>query len=163
MAVKRPKFAAALTLIEVMAAIVVLAVAVLGASGYRYFAVLDARKADVQITAARIALLLCESWRGMPDPDPNSFDPTQLANPPDLTIETHHTGPVSEVLTDFELLGLYRITATDSGFTYLAALSSKDISSRLRALNVVVAWEGRGSGSNSSRRRTFRLTTYTPR
>ena len=52
------------TFIEIMGAILVLTVAVLGAAAYRYFATLDARKADVQITAARFASMLLDSWRG---------------------------------------------------------------------------------------------------
>jgi len=65
MAIKRPKkFASAATLVEVMAAIIILTVAVLGAAAYRYFATLDVRKADVQITAARLASMLLDSWRG---------------------------------------------------------------------------------------------------
>jgi Tfp pilus assembly protein PilV len=64
MAFRRPKTLAAVTLIEVMAAIVMVSVAVLGASGYRYYSALDAKRANMQSTAARIALLLCENRPG---------------------------------------------------------------------------------------------------
>ena len=73
MAVKRPKSAGAFTLIEVIAAILILSIAVLGTSGYRYYAALDARKATMHTTAAGIGLLLCESWRRLSDQ--NTFDP----------------------------------------------------------------------------------------
>ena len=61
---KQPKSSAGVTLIEVMAATVILTITVLGATGYRYYSALDARKAAKQSSGARIALLLCENWRG---------------------------------------------------------------------------------------------------
>ncbi len=79
-----------LTLIEVMIAILILSITVLATSGFRYYAAMDARKADVQITAARLASLLLSSWKGSGgysgyskydliggvDPlDPNDYDP----------------------------------------------------------------------------------------
>jgi len=78
------------TLIEIMVTIVVISVAVIGTAGYRYHSSFNARKANVQITAARIALLMLDSWKGQggysgyskydleegTDPwDPNDYDP----------------------------------------------------------------------------------------
>ena len=158
--VKRTSHAAGFTIIEIMIATVIFVVAILGTSVFRYTAVLGARKADLQITAARTALLLCESWRGISDP--NTFDPTQLAiGDPNsaLVIELSGMGPA--VPTDFTVLGSYRI-ATDGVNSY-ATLSWKDISPQLRALNVVVAWEQRGSGAGgfTDADKSFELTTYT--
>ena len=64
MTAKRGKFAAAVTLIEVMIALLILSITVLAASGFRYHAARDARKADVQITAARLASLILYGWKG---------------------------------------------------------------------------------------------------
>ncbi len=159
MTIKRLKSTGGFTLVEVTLAIFILLVAVLGASGYRYYAALDARKADLQTTAARTASLLCESWRGVSDP--NTFDPTQLATgDPNsaLAIETGydgHDGPA--VPADFTSLGIYRITI--DGVNYYAVLSWKDISQGLRALNVIVAWNPRGSQSELPDK-SFKLTTY---
>jgi len=156
MTVKRYKPTAGFTLVEVMAAMAILAIAVLGASAFRYHAALSARKADLQTTAARTALLLCESWRGTSDP--NTFDPIQLAtSDPNsaLAIETIYEGPA--VPADFTPLGIYRITI--DGVNYYAVLSWKDISQGLRALNVVVAWDPRGSQSELPDK-LFKLTTY---
>jgi len=153
--IKRLKSTSGFTLVEVMLAIFILVVAVLGASGYRYYAALDARKADLQTTAARTASLLCESWRGVSDP--NTFDPIQLANSA-LAIETGydgHDGPA--VPADFTSLGIYRITI--DGVNYYAVLSWKDILQGLRALNVIVAWNPRGSQSELPDK-LFKLTTY---
>lgn len=53
-----------LTLIEVMIAILILSITALATSGFRYYAAMDARKADVQITAARLASLILSGWKG---------------------------------------------------------------------------------------------------
>lgn len=169
--IKRPGFTAGLTLVEVMAAVAILAIAALGTSAFRYHAALAARTADLQTTAARTALLLCESWRGASDP--NTFDPTQLATSDDdsdsaLAIEaiTIYKGVTMlayegvAVPVDFTPLGIYSITI--DGVNYHAALSWKDILLGLRALNVIVAWDPRGSGSDiyGLSNKSFKLTTY---
>ncbi len=156
--VKRLRSEAAVTFIEVIAAMVILAVAVIGAGGYRYYCVLDARKADVQITAARLASTLLESWRNTSDP--NTFDPTdptQLANPPQLTIVA---GPAPAVPTGFTESRSYVIVV--GGLEYRAVLSWKDIPLNtpqvppgLRALNVIVVRPQRQDSI------LVKLTTYT--
>lgn len=64
MIIKRAKFAPAATLIEIIIAILILSIAALSTSGFRYYAAMDARKADVQITAARVASLILSGWKG---------------------------------------------------------------------------------------------------
>ena len=106
-----------------MLATVILIIAILGASSFRYHAALGARKADLQATAARTALLLCESWRGVGDP--NTFDPTQLTDAGStLAIESSYAS--FEVPAGFTVLGIYKVT-TD-GADYYAMLSWKDMS-----------------------------------
>lgn len=161
MTVKRRKLSRGFTLIEITLAAVILVIAVMGASAFRYHAALDARKTDLQIGAARTALLLCESWRGVSDP--NTFDPTQLATgDPNsgLAIETIAIYEGPSVPADFTPLGTYRITI--GGVNYWATLSWKDISPRLWALNIVVAWDQQGSGSDvyELSHKSFKLTTY---
>jgi len=162
--IKRPGFTAGLTLIEVMAAVAILAIAALGTSAFRYHAALGARTADLQTTAARTALLLCESWRGASDP--NTFDPTQLATSDpnsafDIDNSEHGPYPPDGVT----LLGHYRIKIEgDDGdeISYWATLAWKDVYPGLRALNVIVAWDPRGSGSDiyELTNKSFKLTTY---
>ena len=166
--IKRSRSVAGLTLVEVMVAIVVLAIAALGASAFRYHAALGVRKADLQTGAARTALLLCESWRGASDP--NTFNPTQLATAnPALAIGAVTISGGLAAPTDFTLLGNYKITV--DSFDYYAVLSWKDVSPGLRALNVIVAWDQRGSGPSSGAgnvydwgsvdsSKSFKLTTY---
>jgi len=152
----RQRWAAAVTLVEVMATVLILAVAVLGASGYRYYAALDARCAAMHRAAAEMAQLLCENWRGLGGAE--TYDPMSYFGS-DLAIEVSYEGPAPPV--DFTLLGVYKIT-TD-GADYYAVLSWKDVSPGLRALNVVVAWDQRGSGTGGSGQayKSFKLTTYT--
>ncbi len=159
MIAKKSKFNSAFTLIEVMIAILILSVAVIGTSGYRYHAALDARKAAMQRNAARIGLLFCETWRD--GSDPNAFDPTQLTtSDPNSTllIETADQGPA--VPEGFTLLETYR-TTLDS-VNYYTTLSWNDVSPGLRALNVSVAWDQRGSEADGFTEvdKTFKLTSY---
>ena len=144
------------TLIEVMLAILILSVAVFGASGYRYYATLDARKADMHSTAARIGLLLCESWRGVKGAE--TYDPTAYFAS-ELTI-TPITVPYEFEYTGFTLLGGYAVVLNRAN--YYAILSWKDVDTGLRALNVVVAWAPREQVGIGGAYRSFELTTYTP-
>jgi len=163
MAVKQLKSAAGFTLVEVMTAILILSVAVIGASGYRYYAALDARRAAMQMTGARVALLLCESWRGLSDP--NTFDPAAQFSS-ELTITTATEASMLEYhykAADFTLLGVYTVAA--NGVIYYAVLSWKDVGSGLRALNVVVVWPLQGQIDSNyldyDACKSFKLTTYT--
>jgi len=172
MTLKRFKSSGGFTLVEVMAATVILSIAVIGASGYRYHAALDARKAAMHSEAARVALLFCESWQGVKGSE--TYNPiTHLGA--DLTI----TAPESDVNMylnyiagtpqDFTVLGKYKVTTND-GLCY-PILSYKDTSAGLRVLNVVVAWPLKGqsaTGADGHSRyptpdnyKVFKLTTYT--
>ena len=64
MTIRRPKFIAAFTLLEVMMATVILAVAALGALSHQYHTAQHAHIAEAQITATRTAQLLLEDWKG---------------------------------------------------------------------------------------------------
>ncbi|MDD5063452.1 MAG: prepilin-type N-terminal cleavage/methylation domain-containing protein [Phycisphaerae bacterium] len=63
MTVKRPKFASAGTLIEVMLAMAILSIAALGALGSQYYTVGHVRIARAETIAVRTALLLLEDWK----------------------------------------------------------------------------------------------------
>ena len=160
MIVKRPKCAAAMTLVEVMGSVLILSVAVIGASAYRYHSALDARKADVRATATRIALLLCENWRGVS----GAVSGDEAYDAEDyfahgLSFDASGEGP--EVPADFTELATYTIEL--NGINYYTTLSWKDVATGLRALNVVVAWNQRNTGSTAfaDADKSFRLTTYT--
>ena len=181
MTIKRAKFATAATLIEIMVAILILSIAVLGASGFRYYAAMDARKADVQITAARLASHLLNSWKGVggysgysiyelldpgdydsSDPNdynPNDTDPMELG--PRLEVYFNATGPAVPAgfsAMDSDVNPNYRIVVNH--VNYYATLSYKDQVGEPRVLNVCVAWMNDYQMWTEQPYRSVRLTTY---
>ena len=148
------------SLVDTMVAVVILLIAVIGTSIFRYNATLDGRRFGAQTSAARVALMLSESWRGINGD--LAFDPTVLSTS-DLTVN-ENIQSLSAKPSDFTLLGSYTITLNDvHGVNYHAILSWKDIESGLRALNIVVAWAQRGAGEDGVENvdKSFRLTAYT--
>lgn len=148
------------SLVGALVAAAVISIAIIGTSSLRYHASLDARKANTQTTAARIALMLCESWRGINGD--LTYDPTTHLGA-DLTItQIVDDGPSKP--EDFTLLGMYTVALdyVDS-VNYYMTLSWKDVQPGLRALNVVVAWAQRDRGQEGIENvdKTFTLTIYT--
>jgi Tfp pilus assembly protein PilV len=154
MTFRRPNSRMGFTFLEVMIAMSMLIIAILGTSAYRYSAALSARRADLQTTAARTALLLCESWTGAGGA--TNFDP-KVAFGTDIAI-IDSVGPNTPA--GFTELGRYRILL--EGNDYYATLSWKNLATELRALNVVVSWDqfGRGTNAFSGANKSYRLTTY---
>ena len=142
------------SLVSIMIAIVIILVALIGTSNFRYFTALDAKKAATRITASRIGLMLCENWRGLGGIE--TYDPAAYLGS-DLTI-TASSGPAEP--TDFTLLGSYTVTV--NGANFYITLSWKDVSAGLRALNIIVAWAQRSQGVSSlnDADKSFKLTTY---
>jgi len=142
------------SLVSVMIAMAILLAALIGTSNFRYYSALDAQKAAAKITASRIGLMLCENWRGLGGTE--TYDPaTSLGSA--LTI-TPSTGPAKP--EDFTLLGSYTVTL--NGANYYITLSWKDVTTGLRALNIIVAWAQREQGTSSlnDADKSFKLTTY---
>ena len=151
MAVKRCSFAYGVTLIEVMLAIVIVSMIVLGASGYRYYALLDVRKAEMRNNAATIALLFCENWRG------RGFNAA-------ATFEPQYDDSLGSEL-DFEDVDTDSKTYTINinGVRYYAAMSWLELGEELRALNVAVRWAQRQrleDGGPPAPDKSFYLTTF---
>jgi len=147
------------TLISTLISVAIILVALIGTINFRYYATLDARKAAAQTTASRIALMLCENWRGIQGDI--SYDPVAYLGP-DITL-TQSEGPGNP--DDFTLLGSYKIVLDEDdndaeGSDYYATLSWKDIQPGLRALNVTVTWAQRGGSGLENTDKSFRLTTY---
>jgi len=151
-----------MTLVGTLVAVVILLIALIGTSTFRYAAALDGRRADAQTTAARVALLLCESWRGLHGDE--THDPIQLsAGNLEITASTWsgHVKP-----DDFTLLGDYEIvmdTENPDSFNYYATLSWKDVQVGLRALNINVAWAQRSESEQGAENvdKSYVLTVYT--
>lgn len=76
MIVKQRKFAAAVTLVEVMVATAVLVIIVTGALSYQYHAARDTQIARAHIAATRTAQLLLEDW--MSTGGSKEYDPSTL-------------------------------------------------------------------------------------
>jgi hypothetical protein len=122
--------------------IVVLTIAVIGTSGYRYFAAMDIRRSDNEITAGRIAMQLVESWKGIGGGDStyNPINDTGIG----LDIESASSALAPEKPSTFTLLqngGYYKVVSNDS--IYYATMSYHTINSasgNLETLNVIVNW-----------------------
>ena len=143
------------TIVEIMVAIVVILVAVIGASGFRYYSALDARKADVKITAGRVGSLLLEGWIGTGGQI--TYDPV-VEYGTDMNISVSATGPA--VPTGFTLLNSYQIVAGRAN--YYATLSYRDSTpTQAGELNIFVAWlHGYQAGTVSSSDPSVKLTSY---
>ncbi|MFC1737774.1 prepilin-type N-terminal cleavage/methylation domain-containing protein [Planctomycetota bacterium] len=134
MMLKSSKFSSAFTLVEVMVAMAILAIAVLGAMGFRYYSALDARKADVQNYAARVSSLLLESWKGLGGLE--RFDPVETFGEDFIVSESDLVPPAP---SGFTKLGGYQIEFYRT--TYYVTLSYKEAALSIpRALNVSTSW-----------------------
>jgi len=147
------------TLIEVMVAILLLLIAVVGAINFRFFCAMDARKADVHINATRLGLTLLESWRGAGGKD--SFNPDVLETTEMVINPGSGPGPTN----DLTVLGKYQIILR--GVNYYATLSYKDDAAgmsneNLRNLNVMVHWpiQYPDGAYVAGEGRSIRMTTY---
>lgn len=142
-----------------MLAAVIVIIALVGAMAYRYYATLDARKADIQLTAARNAMMILESWRGKGGDD--TFNATSLAST-GLTIASVGSGGPAGGLAN--VVSRYTLTNSD-GVVYYVTLSTApaDISTP-KALNVQIGWRQDRSGAgwtNATKARDpLGLTTY---
>ena len=149
-----------LTIVEVMVALLVSLVIVIGFMVYVYTCALNAHIADVRATASRLCLLLLEGWKTQAgdillyDPqvdfDNNTLIPfTEFAplspapaNPPGLT----------------NVFNCYRIKI--DGIQYFVKMSYQDSANGQKELNVAVAWD-RNSRDNILDYEPFRLISQT--
>jgi len=143
-----------LTLIEVMIALTLLLLATLGTVAFRYYVSLNTQKAQKQATAARLALLVGESWKGQKGS--NTFDAVTNFDAL-LAIETSGTGPAAP--GGHTHLETYKITS--EGIHYYLTLSWQQISTDLIEMNIQVAWGHRTHGplDFSTDDRIYSLTT----
>jgi len=153
------------SLVGTMVAVAILLIALIGTSTFRYAAAFDGRKARAHTSAARVALALAESWRGIRGDV--TLDPIQLSSP-DMTVSAS-TWAGHENPDDFTLLGNYLVVLNNDdpdSINYYVTMSWKDVQPGLRALNVSVAWSQRGPTDAGSKvvefvDKSFGLTVYT--
>ena len=142
------------SLANTLLAVAVVSVAAVGTSRLRYYAALDSHRAARQITAARAAELLCESWRAVQGAE--TYDPLACFDP-GLAITQHPKIAGLPGEGGFTELGSYKLIFNNSD--YYATLSWKDVGG-LRALNVAVAWAERDQGQDDTDS-VFQFTAYT--
>jgi Tfp pilus assembly protein PilV len=163
----------ALTLIEVMLAVLIIVMGIVGAASFRYYCVLDAKKADVQANAARMATMLLENWKAMEQWNGTggaaTYNPLTQFNisgfNSQFTIETA-SGPASP--TGFTpLANSYQIKDQANNVYYYVTLSYNTITLnsstnvKIKALNTIIAWRPQyDSGSVTSSDRYISMTTY---
>jgi hypothetical protein len=155
--------------VDTLLGIVLVGIVVIGILSFRYQSVLNLHKAQYQESAAYVAELLCQSWKGVNGNE--SFDPLDLFDTM-LNIEQKNGMNETDTAwpTGFVLLKTY-VVMIDS-IPYYAALGYRDIQPGLRGLTVMVAWTQRGltSGREDGGRwvldnfdqtdKIYRLTTY---
>lgn len=151
---KKQRLCSGFSIIEAVIALVILMIAIMGTIQFRYYSSLDVRRSNLHDSAARAGLMLCESWRGLDGV--LTFDPVKEFQPGVVVAATD--GPKEP--NDFTVLGKYSVFLEDR--PYYAALSYRDIDADLRALNVTVVWEQRGSDGTGllDADKMYQLTTY---
>lgn len=150
MTVMCPKNSKAFTLIEMVIATAIIALVVIGALDYQYYAVASVRLANTQITAARAAQLLLEDWKS--DGGLDVYDPSAL-----------NLGFASGAVPGGFLMGqsfgsilnnsVYTITVNKVPMLIVLCwndVSHDDVSgATLRQLTVMVRWQGQATGGGS--------------
>ena len=157
-----PAFIAGVTIVEVMITIVIILIAIVGTSAFRYHSTLLIRRAEVRTTAARLAAALLNGWKGagshsgysayeLLDPsdynpsDPNDYNPNDI-DPVEfglLGLRTYFNVPGPPVAAGFSALDTnsnpnYRFVI--DGVNYYVTLSYQDEVGEPRLLSVCVAW-----------------------
>ncbi|MDD5459655.1 MAG: prepilin-type N-terminal cleavage/methylation domain-containing protein [Phycisphaerae bacterium] len=147
----------ALTFIEVIIAVAIVAIAVLGTMAFRYYCNINARLADVKMTASRVGLLLLEDWKAtMGSP---AYDPTRLSSdsviwstPSDVTKIRTGTG-AGELLA--HKLGDYEVETNHAVFNATLSYYDDLTDDVPLALNVHITWSAGVIEPGS-----FSMTTY---
>jgi prepilin-type N-terminal cleavage/methylation domain-containing protein len=147
-----------LTLIEILVSLLIVAIAVIGAMMYRYYAARNARMADVHADAGRVGLLILEGWKGVAgrlDYNPQTEIGPEVQGSPDISV-----GAISG--------GQYPVQLTGGTDTYyFVSLSHNDdvngdgsIDSGIRKLIVSVSYYGGGSQDKSLKLTTVKISDF---
>lgn len=156
------------TLVEVMAAALVVLVVAIGMMNYQYACSMNARTADIRATASRLALVLLERWKDIAgNIDPSVFEPDDplmgcglgLA-PLDYYDEVTDIGALPALGTQFKC---YWVRL--NGVVYWVKLTYNDqLSPPIRLLQASVAWSDDLLDEDAlsyDPRRRIRLSKYT--
>ena len=148
---------AGFTLVELIVAMAIIAIAAVGALNYQYYAAKHSRIAHTQITATRTAQLLLEDWKSVGGS--TSYNPLNLqlgfssAAVPDGFTTGYSLGTILNNV-------IYTITVNNVPMLIILGWSNVDYDSisdtTLRRLTVMVRWQQGGTLCNSP----VILTTY---
>lgn len=127
------------TLVECLVVMLILLVAFSGIVGFRYYSILSAERAEMQLLVSRAAVVISETWRaqkGVTD-----FDPTQQGFDQDFTIQLASGAAfVSAIPSGTQLLGNYEVDIAGRQIqTQLVYEDSADVPNA-RLLYVVMSW-----------------------
>jgi hypothetical protein len=143
------KFKNGMSLVDTMAASLILLVIVIGTLNYRYYAVLDIQKAHRHLDAVELTTFMNNAWKGVDGTE--TFDPAvTFVDEMNITIGK---GDSIETPGGYTLLNKYDVVS--DGGTYNLIMSYKDIDAHLRELNSMVSWSFGGENN-----KTFQLTTF---
>ena len=164
MIIGSPKASNGFTLTELMVAMVIIAIASLGALDYQYHSVRQSRAAHTQTTATRAAQLLLEDWMSMGGS--TAYNPANLqlgflssSVPSDFTMGQSIGGILNN--------SVYSITINNVPMQIILGYSNVEHDSTsgitLRQLTAMVRWrmgQAIGTGGNTLCQRPVILTTY---
>jgi prepilin-type N-terminal cleavage/methylation domain-containing protein len=134
MSVKRAKCADGLTLIEVMFAVLIIAVVALGALSYGYHGAGQIRHAREYATAVRIAYFLLEDWKASAGSALYAAATPGVRNPLDLNVDG-----IMSFEYPREGAGIYEVTVDN--IPLQIKLSRPSGYQRLIPLTATVSWE----------------------
>lgn len=128
----------AFTVLEVVISILIIMVLVNGVLGYQYFSTRDVRLSEVQASAARLGLLLLESWKG--SGGDGGFD-SVLQFGTELDIEAVADGPAvpEDPEAAFVKTGSYGVQFETTYF-FVTLSKAEATEQKPPILNAVVAW-----------------------
>ncbi|MDO8336408.1 MAG: prepilin-type N-terminal cleavage/methylation domain-containing protein [Candidatus Saccharibacteria bacterium] len=161
-----PKSKIGLTLIEIMVAILIISVAVIGAMGFRFYCITDAKKADVQANAARIGSMMLETWKGLGGGTDSTmitkFKNALVNLSSQYSIDNKEKTPGPAVPSGFiALTNNYEVKDLANQVYYYAALSYKKSSTEPNAMNASIMWRQKyGNDKNDATAHTLSMTTY---
>ncbi|MFH1369866.1 MAG: hypothetical protein ABII09_01050 [Planctomycetota bacterium] len=158
---KRINVRPGISLIEIMVFIVVISIAVIGTSGYRYFSILDIRRSDNEITAGRIAMMLCESWKGQGGGD-GPYNPINDSGDLGIGLITTASSTLApEKPLTFTLLkngGYYKVVSDNrTYYTTMSYHTTNSPNGDLQTLNVIVTWPANLSNDDVATNKSLSL------
>lgn len=150
---KRKNKSHAFTLIECMIVLLILMITFGGILSFRYYAVLNAERAETELLAARTAVVLSEAWRAQKGT--GEFDPIQYGLGDNFLIQSGSVSAFSGAgQPGFNYLGDYQIQIEGRRFNVSLVYENSSDVANMRILHVILAWQ-----DASGLKQTFHLST----